>query len=223
MNRKTEALILGFISFLLMMCVGSHIKLINFSVKTSPETLSLKNEILKIKEKYEGLQKKLEKQAKELESERTKVASNNDELKSLEERIKKVNILLGTIDVKGPGVTITIDEETIDEKHLLDIVNELKNSGSEAIEINGKRLTNLSSIIKDGDIILIDGEKITGPYIINAIGDQTLLEALNRPGGEIYVLLTYYEIEADLKKVDSLAIKKYDGTQILKYAEIVNN
>ncbi len=69
---------------------------------------------------------------------------------------------------------------------LLEVVNALKNAGAEAISINNQRITNSSSITCIGNVIKINGEKVSVPYVINAIGlPEKLYGSITMPGGYI--------------------------------------
>ena len=100
---------------------------------------------------------------------------------------------------------------------MLSIVNELKNAGAEAIEINGQRVVGISAITCEGNIIMVNGERVGSPFTINAIGSPELLANLNRPGGYL-PKLEEYNIKTTFKKVDSITIPKYNGIMNFKYA-----
>ena len=158
---------------------------------------NLKSQVLKMKEKYENQYAELEKAEKELEKVRQQATSSNTELEELESKIKEYNILLGNTDVTGQGVTVTLtdgkqDLQLLDAQNLivhaenvLAVVNELKNAGAEAISINGERIVNTTAISCDGNVIVVNGEKISSPIQITAIGLPEMLATLNRPGGTL--------------------------------------
>lgn len=110
---------------------------------------------------------------------------------SIEEQLKKNEILLGTTNIYGEGIILTINDGS-DITHQEDIVvlfDEIKNAGAEAIAINEKRITNSSYIYCDGNVILVDGQKIQAPFIIKAIGNKSSLSvALLRNKGYVEIL-----------------------------------
>jgi uncharacterized protein YlxW (UPF0749 family) len=65
-------------------------------------------------------------------------------------------------------------------------MQELRDAGAEALQVNGVRLT-ASSWFSDGpDGVLVDGETVRAPYVFRAIGDaHTLADAMEIPGGVI--------------------------------------
>lgn len=240
MNKKMQAIILGVMCFLLTIGISLQVRTVesNGSTTSSNQKLNnLKTQVLKMKEKYEESYGKLEKIQQELENTRTNATSNDEKLKSLEEEIKKNNILLGATEVTGPGVTITVADATVSntmsaflnprdlvvhDTDLLEIVNELKNAGAEAIEINGQRITGNTSILCDGNVIVINGEKISSTFVINAIGLPERLATLNRPGSYLKLKLEEENfIKTTLEKQKKVTVPKYISGTNYKYAKTV--
>lgn len=241
MNKKAQAIILGIMCFVLTIGICLQVKTVNnngSTINSSEAVNDLKTQVLKMKEKYENSYGKLEKVQAELEVTRQNVTNNDEQLKSLEEQIKKENTLLGFTDVTGPGVTITVTDANITSNNslgslmdpynlivhdidILGIVNELKNAGAEAIEVNGQRIVNTSAIVCDGNVISINGEKVSSTFIINAIGLPERMSTLTRSGGYLNRLEDYY-IKTTFKKVDKITIPKYTGIMKFKYAKSVN-
>lgn len=103
---------------------------------------------------------------------------------------------------------------------LLSIVNELKNAGAEAIEINGQRVIDNTAITCEGNIIMVNGERVGSPFTINAIGSPELLANINRPYG-ILDNLQSYNIKTTFKKEESITIQKYTGVLNYKFTSEV--
>ena len=205
MSKKMQYVIIGIMCFILTIGIVVQIKTVNnngTTVGVKQEESELKTQVLKMKEKYENSYEKLQKTESELEKTRENATNNNEELKNLEKQIKEANVLLGLTDVKGTGV------------------NELKNAGAEAIEINGKRIVGTTAINCDGNVITVNGEKVTSPFTINAIGYPELLSTLNRAGGYLSILGDY-NVKTEFKKRDKISIPKYTGIMSFKYAKSV--
>ena len=235
MNKKLELIILGIMGFILVIAVSIQIKTVNYNgttVNSNQAESDLKSQVLRMKEKYENQYAELEKIEKELEKAREQATSNNTELTELENKIKQDNILLGNTDVKGSGITVTLtdgkgDDSVLDVENLLvhaenvlAIVNEMKNAGAEAISINGQRLVNTTAISCDGNVIVVNGEKISSPIEIKAIGLPELLSTLDRPGGTLEYFLSLGKV-VDVKKYSNIDIPKYTGVTSFKYAKTV--
>jgi len=95
-------------------------------------------------------------------------------------------VLAGTAPATGPGVTIDIDDPngTVPPEVLLAAVQELRNAGAEAIQVNGVRIGVDSYFSGVGGAVVNDGVALAAPYRIVAIGDPpTLTAAMQIPGG----------------------------------------
>jgi len=240
MAKRTQAIILGIVCLILTIGICVQIKTVNSNgttTSTNQKLNNLKTQVLKTKEKYEESYAKLEDIQKELETTRKNVTNDNQYLKSLEEQIKKYNILLGATEVTGPGVTITLldtdskdpirffvndpSELLIHNATILGVVNELKNAGAEAIDVNGQRIVETTAISCDGNVIAINGEKVSSPFVINAIGLPERLATLNRPGSYLEVIWNDNHIKSTLDKKDKIEIPKFINGSKFKYAKTI--
>lgn len=234
MNKKTEILILTLMCFALSIAIAVQIKTVNNNGSTlgaSQSESNLKAQVLKMKEKYEDEYEWLEELTEELETVRQNVASHNDGLRELEDKIKEDNLLLGNTDVKGQGVTITLNDGKSDvnlfnpdnllvhAENVLLVVNELRNAGAEAISINGERVVNKTAISCDGNVIVVNGEKIGTPIVVSAIGSNARLATLDRSGGTLEVKFRILGKTAEFKKLNNIEIPKYSGVYSFKYAK----
>ena len=235
MNRKVQALILGIVCFILVIGICVQVKTVNSSgsmLSNNQSQNELRDQVLKMKEKYENTYNQLQKAEEELEKTRASITSNDEGLKALEEEIKKDNILLGLTDAKGKGAIITIsdgisnpntlksEELLIHNTDILSIVNELKNAGAEAIEVNGQRIVGGTAILCDGNVITVNKEKVTSPFTITAVGMPELLSTLKRAGGYLEIL-EQDNIKTSFEKKDKVSIDKYTGIMNFKYAKSV--
>ncbi|WP_104106408.1 DUF881 domain-containing protein [Nocardioides sp. 616] len=96
-----------------------------------------------------------------------------------EQRLETLNILAGTVAVTGPGLRITITEQTgrIRTDSLLDVVQELRTAGAEAMEFNDQvRLVAQSSFSVVDDRIAVDGEVLPSPYVLEVIGEPNTMQ-----------------------------------------------
>ncbi|CPY98766.1 Bacterial protein of uncharacterised function (DUF881) [Mycobacteroides abscessus] len=107
-------------------------------------------------------------------------------------RLSALSIMVGTVGATGPGVILTINDpgQGLGPEALLDIVNELRAAGAEAIEITaGDKSVRIgvdSWIIGAPGQLVVDGTTLTPPYSVLAIGDPpTLAAAMNIPGGAV--------------------------------------
>lgn len=132
----------------------------------------------------------------DLESRRDELQSGSDKSKAAlseaEQRRSVLGILAGTIPAKGPGITlrITDPQEKVDAAVLLDTLQELRDAGAEAVQINDVRVVASTDFLDDEPgSVRIDGKVVKAPYLLKVIGDpDTLDPALRIPGGVFAVL-----------------------------------
>jgi uncharacterized protein YlxW (UPF0749 family) len=121
-------------------------------------------------------------------------------------------ILSGTVAATGPGITVTVTDPdgSVLAASLLNGIEELRDAGAEAIEINDQvRVVVSTSFTEEGDQIRVDDVTLRAPYVIDAIGSpQTLGEAMVFPGGfsdEVEDLGGAVSVEQlDVVRVDAL-------------------
>jgi uncharacterized protein YlxW (UPF0749 family) len=103
-----------------------------------------------------------------------------------------LQVLAGVVPVTGPGIRITITEETgaVDIDSLLDTVQEMRTAFAEAMQFNGQVRVVASTSFEDGvGGIYVDGTLLEPPYVIDVIGDPaTLHGGLTFPEGPIQQL-----------------------------------
>ncbi|MCW2817124.1 MAG: hypothetical protein JWN84_4579 [Nocardioides sp.] len=117
-----------------------------------------------------------------LSNERQELLTDSTQREAALERTRRevdaLNVLAGLVPVTGPGVRVTIVEETgpVLVSTFLDVVQELRSVGAEAIQVNGEvRLVAQSSFEPGVGGTVIDGTLVEPPYVIDAIGDANTL------------------------------------------------
>lgn len=120
------------------------------------------------------------------------------------ERMRRIN---GSVSVVGGGVEVRLNG-AVDVYTLQDLVNEVRNTGAEAISLNGFRLTIRTSLAGDSHGITVDGQPIEPPYVLQAIGDPTTMAtALKRPGGQLQQTQANYPgLEVSVKTMTRLVL-----------------
>ncbi len=226
MNKKQVAITLGIMCFLLTIAICVQLKTMSSANSTVSQTLSdneLRDEVLRMKERYDNAYADLENAQKELEKVRQEATQDNGTAEAKEQELKENNMLLGNTDVTGEGVEVFLEDATTTDNNLnaslqiihFDdlqwVINELRNAGAEAIEVNGQRIINTTAITCEGNIIKVNGEKIGSPFTIKAIGSQNLLYgALERAGSWLDEIRNAGNT-AEVKKLDNITIVKYSG------------
>ncbi len=119
-------------------------------------------------------------------------SGNTDQaaIQSAQARLAALSILVGSVGATGPGVTITIDDPGpgVSPETMLDVINELRAAGAEALEINDAhqsvRVGVDTWVVGSPGSLTVDSKTLSTPYSVLAIGDPpTLAAAMNIPGG----------------------------------------
>ncbi len=119
-------------------------------------------------------------------------SGNTDQaaIQSAQARLAALSILVGAVGATGPGVTVTVEDPGpgVSPEAMLDVINELRAAGAEAIEVNDARRSVRVGVDTwvagvPGSLI-VDNNTLSPPYTVLAIGDPpTLAAAMNIPGG----------------------------------------
>ncbi|GGF34854.1 membrane protein [Marmoricola endophyticus] len=111
-------------------------------------------------------------------------------LAQVRDQASTLGILAGTLPTQGPGVRITITdpEGKVSLNTLLDGIEELRAGGAEAMEVNDTvRVVAQTSFDTDDGTLLVDGQRVAPPYVLDVIGNPpTLAKVLDIAGGFRY-------------------------------------
>ena len=119
-------------------------------------------------------------------------SGNTDQaaIQNAQTRLAALSILVGAVGATGPGVILKIEDPGpgVSPEVMLDVINELRAAGAEAIEINDAhqsvRVGVDTWIVGTPGSLTVDTKTLSPPYSILAIGDPpTLAAAMNIPGG----------------------------------------
>jgi uncharacterized protein YlxW (UPF0749 family) len=150
-----------------------------------------REDLVELLDSISGASERAEQQISDLQDTRDDLQSTASgraaAIADAQERLNDLQILAGTIAAVGPGVTIMIDDpqRSVTPASLLNGIEELRDAGAEAIQVNHRvRLVQSSWIGGGPGAITIDGHRVEPPYVIQAIGSaHTLSDAVGFPGG----------------------------------------
>ena len=119
-------------------------------------------------------------------------SSDQAAIQNAQARLAALSILIGTVGATGPGVTVRIEDPGpgVAPQALLDVLDELRAAGAEAIQISdGQQAVRTGVdtwIVGAPGALIVDGKTLIPPYSVVAIGDPpTLAAAMNIPGGAV--------------------------------------
>lgn len=126
------------------------------------------------------------------------------------ENLKRLRIIIGDTEVIGPGVIVTLVDANalLTGYDILDLVQELKAAGAEAISVNGIRVINRSAFTLDNSAVYLNHIKIRSPYKIKAIGDSsTLSGAITLLGGIRDTLSNFEGVTVGISETRNLKVE----------------
>lgn len=104
------------------------------------------------------------------------------------EQVAALGILAGTAAATGAGINLTVSDPdgVLTSAVLLNAVQELRDSGAEAIQVNDVRVTAATAFTDTADGVQVDEQPVQSPYVVRVIGDpDTLSTAMAIPGGVV--------------------------------------
>ena len=225
-HRKRGELAVVAVFVVLGFLLGLQLKSVRLYAASDPTSAArletLQNLYNEVTEERDKLQDQLSETQKELEDYRA-AAAHGEENEALKTEVDRLSMLAGLTDVEGPGVMVVMSDSKaenttgdeadylIHDSDLLTMLNELRDAGAEALSLNGQRVVATSEVRCAGSVVLINGQRVSAPFVIYAIGDPTTLyNALTMRNGVVDVL-SQWKINVSVTMSDKLLIEKYTG------------
>ena len=161
----------------------------------------------------------LRKEVDALEMQLRERSNNPNESGALLAELEKYRIVNAVIPATGPGVELVVAGD-IRIEDVQDLVNEFRNAGSEALAVNGERITGRTAIVAERNGVAVNGHRISSPFTFNAIGDSDTIErALVRKGGLVgYIQNTYPDAAINVRKLVKLTVPAASSIQSFQFA-----
>ncbi len=196
-------------------------------------------ELARAEELQKQLTAELENSAKlqqEVEEQRKTIAQlraqdPDEQSQALQGQLDKAEMMAGLATVEGEGVTVLLDDAKgqaltgdpnnyiIHDSDILQVLNELRDAGAEALSINGERILATTEIRCAGSVLSANNQRIAAPFTIQAIGDpQKLSAALNLRNG-VADNLRQWGIQVEVTQRDKIIIEGYKGGMQFEYAQ----
>ncbi len=142
-------------------------------------------------------------------------------LQDARKAVADLRVLAGTSPVRGPGVELTISDPRglVTWEPILDLVQELRDAGAEAIALNDRRVVASTWFGPATPGIIVDGERILPPFRILAIGSpEAMGEALNIPGGPLTLMQAQPSVSAVVEEERRLLLPALQRELTFRYA-----
>ncbi|MPZ62491.1 MAG: DUF881 domain-containing protein [Propionibacteriales bacterium] len=150
-----------------------------------------REDLLQLLDNLDSAAARAEAEIQNLQARRDELRGTTDRrtaaLEEAQRQVKLLGLLSGALPAEGRGIEVTINDPSgaVGVDTLINALEELRNAGAEAIQINGRVRIVAQSRLEDLDSgIMIDDVELRPPYVIDAIGDPyTLGRAMLIPGG----------------------------------------
>lgn len=229
-NQIIMTIIIGLVCIVFFAVMFMQFKTVEETDITAIENMreaELRTAISEWKGKYEDTQKQLETNRKSVKEYQETIEKNGEASELVDKDLAESNMLLGKTDVVGEGVVITLTntntpDGTITYFHLLELINELRYAGAEAISINDARIVTTTEITQVDNRMQASGQRIASPYVIKAIGNQTYLSStLSLKDSGFIDRYRASGMDIKLEKGNNIKILKYNGDLKVKYMKEV--
>lgn len=235
MKKNNPKLIITIFSIVIGIIISTQmkIKVESYAPVTLKSIQLTKNEINSVNNEIAELNNIIKQ--KELELEILENISKGDEniIDLLSADLKNNKATSGYSEMEGPGIVIKmydninydiqsydINDEVIHDVDILNILNDLKIAGAEAISINDQRVVSTSEIKCGGPIIRINEKSVGTPFVIKAIGDpKVLMASVNAPGTYGDTLKNVYFIGFEPRIEDKIKVPAFTGRFSFDYAK----
>ena len=193
-GRHASAAVIGVLTLLLGFAIVVQVR-----ANSSGDNLSglREDDLVSILDDQNNRADRLREQITQLQGSLRRLKTSGDRSAAASEQTRTeqqaLGVLLGTLPATGPGVRVTVTDPDgrLGGEDLLDVVEELRGAGAEAISFGPVRVSTTTSFTGTKGTVDVDGEPLHAPYDILAIGDpKTLDTALNIPGGVAATLRT---------------------------------
>jgi uncharacterized protein YlxW (UPF0749 family) len=237
MRISSPKLTLGIFSIIVGILIASQMKLNvdQITPVTIQSIIAARNELNSVRNEIVDLEKTIAAKEEELRLLESIGEGEANLVDILKDDVYKNKVAAGYTSLKGPGIQIVMfdnmnleelsfsfNDDIIHDVDILNIINDLKVAGAEAISINDQRVMSYSEIKCGGPIIRINGKSIGTPFIIKAIGDpQLLMAAVNAPGTYGDTLRTVFGIGLQPYAEDEIRIPAYQGDFAYSYAGLL--
>lgn len=117
--------------------------------------------------------------------------------------------LVGIYGVEGPGVAVVLrnGSERVSVYDIQQTVNALWGAGAEAVSVNGERITTLSAIATANNVVMVNYQAVSSPYIMLGIGADLKSEfEKTKTGRYLQNLANGDQLNLDVNEYDRLYI-----------------
>ena len=191
-GRHASAAVIGVLTLLLGFAIAVQVR-----ANAGGDALSglSETDLISILDDQDDRSQRLQAQSAQLRRSLAKLKHSDNRSKAARQQARQeaaaLGVLLGTVPAHGPGVMVTVSDAHSDlgPEDLLDLIEELRGAGAEAISFgdgSGRsvRISTDSAFTGSAGAVRVDSTVLSPPYRVLAIGPaKTMDTALSIPGG----------------------------------------
>ncbi len=218
---------IGLVALILTMVMFTQFKTVYQTDITAIETMretELRTELSDWKNKYDEVEDKIDETEKKITEYQSQISNSEESSNVLENELRETEDYLGYTKLIGEGIIVRLEDndfKQIERWDLLDLINELKLAGAEAISVNDERIVSTTEIATVGyQFILINGNRIPSPFIVKAIGNKKYLESAITIKGGYLDEMKVNEKTINYTVEDEVEIPAYNGRISFNHAGI---
>lgn len=222
----------GAISSLILLCLGASVGfafMVQQRITDTSYTSLSESELVTLLSETDNQISRLGSQRSQLSQQLQSIQSAADKQKEIERVVQENkdanDILSGRVAARGEGITITVTQGTkkkISAAALYTLIEELRNAGAEVTQIGNVRVVTSTYIVDTESGLMSDGQYLSAPYTIKAIGDPSNLQnAVDINGGIGSSLRVNYGARVVVKQANEVNITALANSFEYKYAQTV--
>ena len=226
-EQKIMIVTIAIMSLILVCVMFMQFKMVNQTDITQIEEMredELQAALTEWKEKYEDAEKRLKETNQTIKDYEESLQSNQETKELVEKELAEAKKNFGITAVSGDGIIVTLtdnDEKTYQARDLVELLNELKAAGAEAISINDERVTNITDVVDISTrYILVNSNKISSPYHVKAIGDRTYLRSALSIKNGYFDMKQKEGYSIDIQEKTNLKMNPYSKEVNLRFIEL---
>lgn len=142
-----------------------------------------RSDLVQLLDQLNAEQSRLTDEVNRLDRTRQQLASGADARRVAEQEARKrtdsLGILAGTLPATGPGIRLTIvdPQRRVTAAIMLDAVQEMRDAGAEAMQLNGSVRIVASTWFGERDgMLVVDGVPLSPPYVLDVVGEPHALD-----------------------------------------------
>lgn len=213
----------------IVLCLLSMATLWQVRARSADDTYAgmRRAELVQILDQLNGNAAKLRQDVAAQEAAKRELQTGADSRKVAEDkanqRLRELQVLAGTVPATGPGVVITVSDPQgkVTPDLLLDAVEEMRDAGAEAIDVNGVRVVAQTWFGGQAGAVEVNGRQIQAPYTLTVIGEAHALEEGARFRGGLVSQAQAPQVgaEVSIRQTTSVTISSLHQPQQPRFAE----